>query len=213
MRRIFCTAFLTALACAGAARSDDAEMSGVAVASRATDTTREVSGRVVIAPKLADDAPIKAQLSIDAGAGVPAAPQPNAEPRSWRDVKLAARAVWSAPEAKVSLEALGEMRFPPDGGLREDRTARAGVQLRPRLPVTLDLGGEVSEAQSVQPQPGSGGGPVSVHKAANAVSAGLSWTVFPQLVLKGSERVEAASLAWKGQGLYIGDGAVTQPRL
>lgn len=218
MCRVFRTASVVVIALssllATSVHAMDADLASVAVASTATDASREVTGRVVLAPRLADGSAVQARLSIDAGAGVPAAPvAPLIEPKSWRDVKVSAQAVWSAASTRVSLEALDEMRFPGDGGLREDRTARAGVQLKPLQPVTLDLRGEVTEAQSVQPQPGATTAPVIVRKDANAVSAGLTWTIMPQLVLKGAERLEDAALAWRGQGLYQGDGATVQPRL
>jgi hypothetical protein len=210
-----------------AAQAADAGTASLDIRSTAADATRAVTGSVVLAPRLTDDSRVKAQLSIDAGVGVPAADRLNppgliivpltpmvAEPRAWKHVKLAAQASWQAPHARVSLEALGEVRYPQSGGLQEDRIARASARFEPVQPVSLDLTGEVIDAQSVTAPPGaSSASQINVRKLADAVAAGVSWQVAPILTLRGSQRFESASLVWRGAGLYQGDGGVSQPRL
>ena len=206
------------VAAANGALADTSEPASLAINTATSDTSRQVTGRLVLAPPVLNAPGLEAKLAVDAGAGVPAPDPktdlaPGRDAQSWRDLRLSARAVWSAPMAKLSLEALGEMRLTNEGDLREDRRAKAAAALSPVGPVSVDLSGEVGQTQSLSVQSEGRSPPIGLREQNQAVAAAVSWRLAPQLVLRGSNRLESVDLLWKGAGQVFGQGSVDQPKV
>ena len=204
------------LASGGAVAWADAGVeNGVTVDAQSTQAGRAVTGRWSLTPLVGEAGDLQTQIGVEAGAGLPEgsrSARARPEDGTWRDLKVTAQASWKTERTQVSVGAVEAIKLTGIGGLSEDRAASIALDAHPASPIAIHLSGEFADNYaSRSPSGGLSGAAVSLTRETAAVVAGLTWTVSPQMTLKGQQRVESASLTWRGAGLFQGDGAVTRP--